>query len=315
MFIVLFLTHVWAASIAVQAPTADTYEYQVYAENHNVQRPSEIVSPCRERSILQTLSAKSSDLFLNGSMEDARTHFKKITDLKWKCDWSKEDRALIHHAFLRLAQTSIAEAKEWVFAAVHFDATLPIDSNVFPPPLVSLYKEKQRALNGLHLPPSTTWQPYVKILRNGESIIDRVPTGKARFTFLSDSHEAVSMIMEGEELLHTLPSSTPFVQGDCKNFILNKSNKWHDSVEIFFDSTCVTMQPQGQLLAQTSLIAPQNAIDQQFMFDASPKKKTWLERNYLWVGAAVVGAIVLSIEMNQRKEQTVTTPSHTIERH
>lgn len=318
MWILLLSPFLFAQNIMVKAPYADIYAYQVFAENSDNLRPSQLELPCSEASILKQYSQTANDNFVNGSLETAKNYFLKIGNLKWKCDWKPKERQIIVEALFRLSQLEAAPSSqiEHIKTAIEFDEDLNMDDKLFPPPLIEIYqhqkaKSKTSALNKYY-------DTYSVVLRNGRPLkVSKdsltVPSGKARYTFLSDSHAPISAVSDP----HNLDiQSAPLVSGDCSSFILNTPEQWSQSVKVFFGPECLVDQPKNSLALATSEIALKeelkNNIDHQLDADNRNKKPHWIERNYLWIGAAIVATVLISSEMNQRKDtQTVIRPTNT----
>lgn len=318
MWILLLSPFLFAQTIMVKAPSADIYAYQVFAENSDDLRPSQLELQCNEASVLKQYSQTANDNFLNGSLETAKNYFSKIGDLKWKCDWKTKERQIIVESLFRLSQLEIEPSSqlEHIKAAIEFDEDISMDNKLFPPPLIEIYQQQRSKYK-----PSTLnkyYDTHPVVLRNGRPLkVSKdslsVPSGKARYTFLSDSHTPISAVSDPQNLDI---QSAPLVSGDCSSFTLNTPEQWSQSVKVFFGPECLVDQPKSSLALASSERALKedlkNNIDNQLETDQKNKKPHWIERNYLWIGAAIVATVLISSEMNQHKDtQTVIRPTNT----
>lgn len=327
MWILIFIHITFADVVMIKSPTADSDAYEVFLENSDNVRPSNIEQRCADSNNLQFLLNSANDHFLNGSVEMAKKQYSEIADLRWNCDWSKEQSHSISESLLRLAQVSEDSKQRTGFlqSLVQFDPNYSPSKSLFPPPLVSEYESISRELTHKTIPLTQFQNQFVKVLRNGRpyslSIRKwRVPSGQARYTFLSDSHHAKSFVTTPEELALMNISTTPLVSGDCKNFQFQKPSQWHQSARLFFAPECIVDQPENSLLKTPTALATANAslaanaIDLQLAEDRQPKKP-WIRENAVWIAtaAALVGTALVVAEMSKRKEtQTVITPTNTM---
>lgn len=324
MWILLLVQMVFGAEVLVKAPQSDVYTYQVFLENSDHTRPSDIDLPCPVRDDLQQYYHSANDNYLNGSLDKAKSEFLEISQLQLSCDWKSKERQQITESLYRLSQltSSMIDQKTWMRAAVDFDPAQTPDKKLFPPPLLKLFDDIQKEQTFKVIAMSKYYDTYTRILRNGRSFqIDKktlkFPEGQARFTFLSDSHAPKTVVVTATALQRSNIESAAFINGDCKSFQFQKPPTWKSGTRLFFSPECIVDQQVNTILAETinspSSTFATNPIEQQIRADSMPRKPTWIERNYLWVGAALVGAVLISAEMNKRKDtQTVITPSNSM---
>lgn len=322
MWILILAQWVYASPVLVKAPETDLQTYQVFLENSDNTRPSDIDIPCSERSDVEQYYHSANDNFLNGSLEKAKIDFTHIANIQWNCDWKSKDREIISESLLRLSQisTSEIEQKKWLRAAVEFDPQMSPNAQLFPPPFLKNFEATKKDLNFSVISLTKYYDTYVKLFRNGRTITVskktiKIPLGRARFTFVSDSHAPRTLVLNGEDLQKQTVTSAAYIDGDCKSHRFQKPSAWNQDTRLFFSPECIVDSTSAPLLTQ-ALTAPAslNSIDQQLQTDAQPRQRTWIERNYIWVGAAIVGAVLISAEMNNRKQtQTVITPSNSVD--
>lgn len=326
MWILFFLQTSFATTVLVKAPQADPYTYQVFIENSNSTRPSELELACPDRDDLEKFVASANDNYLNGSLEKSKKNFLAVSEIKWNCDWETKEREQIMFSLFRLAQLEQqAESQKAILqSAVDFDNRYNPDTKLFPPPLVELFETLKKVDDSAIISTNKYYDTFTKILRNGQPLpsqkkTHKIPSGTARFTFLSDSHQAKTLVISARDLEKTTITSSALIDGDCKSFEFKKPLSWQNPVQLFFSPECIVDQPVNALLAEStpvrSALLAQNSIEQQLQEQRSPRKPTWIERNYFWVGAALMGAVLISAEMNNRKDtQTVITPTNSANR-
>ncbi len=323
MWILLFFQLAFADTVMVKAPQADPDTYQVFLENSDTIRPSDMELGCAVADQLHETFEQANDNFLNGSVELATKQFRDVSELQWSCDWRERDRKLISEAQMRLAQLAPSEEqkKSWLMTLSSFDPTYSPPTNVFPPPLVTDWNSARNSVSTKTLFVSKYSATYVKVVRNGRPFTIgkksiKVPAGQARYTFYSDSHYPKTVIMEPNEIAQADLSSAPYLNGDCKNFEFQKPAQWKAGARLFFDPECVIEKPDNTLFTAQTLATPSvsslpNAIDMQLEEDRMPKKN-WVRRNAVWIGtaAAIIGTAIVISEMSKRKDtQTVITPT------
>jgi hypothetical protein len=322
MFFQVLVNVAFASSVLVQAPNSNDNEYLVFSENSASVRPSELKEECLQSAQLQSYFLKANDHYINGSMENSKNFYKKVINMKWDCDWDGKQRGIIQWSYLRLAQVSNTQADtdHFLQELVDFDESIPPDASAFPPPVIEKYIKIKAETARMNFN-TESFPVYAKILRNGKPLGKgsvRIPTNTARFSFLSDSHHPVFKVLRSDDLYKMDIFSSPFVTGSCKDFHFSKPGKWFQDAEIFFSPDCIVDRPQNSLAAaipsfkETNVVS--NPIEMQLQQDARTHRPTWIERNYIWVGTAIVGALVISAEMNKRKEQTVITPSNSLQK-
>lgn len=318
MWILFFLQWAHSTTVLVKAPQTDIYAYQVFLENSDNTRPSDIDLPCPERYELENYSFSANDYFLNGSIEKAKEVFVQISDLQWSCDWKPKEREIIFESLLRLSQipSSEGDQKKWMRSAVEFDPQGSPNSLLFPPPFVKDFEDTKKSLHFQTLSLAKYYDTYVKVYRNGRAFSVnkkhiKIPNARARFTFVSDSHKPQTIVSDVSELQKKTIESSPYIHGDCKSFQFQKPPTWNHDTRLFFNPECIVESTSPSRLAETAVVTPSNTLEQQLRSEPSRLKPTWIERNYLWVGAALVGAVLISAEMSNRKQtQTVITPSN-----
>lgn len=319
MFFQIFISLSLASPWLIKAPSAPAQEFIVYAQNSDMQKISTYFLKCENTpSVLESLK-KAQILFLDGDLQKSKNHFLEIVDKKWSCDWSDEDRKMISFSFFRLAQMEEDSSLQthWLQEAINFDDLFQPDSSVFPPPLLQKYKTlKNQQENQKILLPAFS-KKYNALLRNGRFIslnsmtIEALP-GKARYTLLSDTFLPEKLFITLAELETTQIDPKPMVYGDCSSPQLHESLRWLRDIQIFFALDCVKSLATAPSETTPASIGPQSlALSSEI--PTAEKSGSWIQRNALWIGTAVVGSILIGYQIqNHNKESRVTVPTTTV---
>ena len=321
----ILLLNVVSASWLVKAPSSNPQEFAVYSQNSDYQKISTYFLRCAEKNQILEDFKKAQILFLDGNLDQAKQQFLLVTERKWSCDWAENERQLVLFSFLRMAQIEQDSARQtqWLTHAVQFDSEWTPDPSVFPPPLIEQFSAVRRQSIAQKIVLPAFSQKYSALLRNGRFIslaqlsLEAIG-GKARYTFVSDTYQIETVFITLSELEQLTLQPQPLVLGDCNNFQVSENLKWVENVSVFFDLKCV--KTSQQLLTQSSStnsdsvakIAPQLQLPT-MPGDPAPPQKTWIQRNGLWLGTALVGSLLLSYHLkNQERPQTVAVPTTTL---
>jgi hypothetical protein len=322
MILNLLLSVSFAATLLVKAPKANPHDYFIYAQNNEVEKISSHLIKCDKSAPLRQTFKQAQYHFLNGSLEKSQSLFKEISEQKWECDWRDEDRKIISFSYFRLAQLSQNEMEQiqLITDAINFDDSTKPDEAIFPPPIFQLYQQLHNELKK-H---SFSWPAFAKnysyVLRNGQFISLSNPaietfSLRARYTFVSDSYKLETFTMTFEEILNRELEPRPWVTGECHsgkidNELLSEVN----SIKIFYDNNCIDDAGKPAPTQGLPVLATTNPLGSKDSLNVSlGKKKSWLQRNYFWVGAFVVGSLVIAnqVKHNNEPSQTVLVPTTT----
>ena len=88
--------------------------------------------------------------------------------------------------------------------------------------------------------------------------------------------------------------------------------KWIENVSVFFALNCV--KSSQQISNSGAMAKIDSSLRLPVMPEApQPQQRTWIQRNGLWLGTAVVGSLLLSYHLkNQDRPQTVAVPTTTL---
>lgn len=322
MFLHLMLSLGFAStSWVIKAPGANANEFAVYAQNSSAEKISAYFLKCDVKKELYEDFKKAQIQFLDGNIEQAKTLFANVAEKKWSCDWTDDERKMISFSFLRLAQLENEGLlqQQWLQDAIDFDDQLKADESIFPPPIVKAFILLQKK----QLPQKITLPNVVKkfsaILRNGRfmnlaQITLQAQPGKARYTLISDSYQVEKVFLTLSELEVLSLEPQPLVFGDCENFQIAESLRWLKNISVFHGLDCIKENHSTEKTLtsippkETSLLASNDEMQ-------SPLKPqgSWIQRNALWVGTAIVGSLLIGYHLNRQNEpQAVAVPSTTL---
>lgn len=325
MFLNLFVTTVFAAQWLVKAPTAHPQEFAVYAQNSQYEKISNYFLQCEVRSQLNDDLKKAQILFLDGDLQLAKDQFAKVVEKKWSCDWADDERKLISFSFLRLAQmtTNLEAQKNYLYEAIQFDESFLPDEALFPPPLVAVYKTLLQQLPRQKIVLPDFSKKFSALLRNGRfislaNLTLETQAGKARYTFVSDAYLPEKLFINLTELEALTVEPQPLAYGECESMQVHESLKWQTELHVFYSLDCIKGAQTKSSLAVNTMGSSSQIKD--FATTTTPQmpepeapKGTWLRRNGLWLGTAIVGSLLVSYHLkNQDKEQHVAVPTTTL---
>lgn len=323
MILNLLISLAFAGTLVVKAPGANSHEFFIYSQNNEAQKISTHVLQCRKNINLEQTLKEAQYHFLNSSLDKSIGLFKTIADNKWSCDWKDDERQVITFALFRLAQLSSNEMDQiqHLTDAINFDDSITPDESLFPPPVVNLYKKLKRQLVKKSFTLPAFSKNYSYVLRNGRFISLSQPvletySLRARYTFISDAYKPETLVVTAEDLMSRNMEPQPWVQGDCKSPRLSEELvDIQQEVKVFFSADCVSTvgSASPNSLASNSydsFRAPPSTLSQNLPI---PEKKSWIQRNYIWVGAAVVSSLLIAHQLQKNNEpQRVVVPTNTV---
>ncbi len=322
MFLNVLISMTLASQWLVKAPEAHPQEFAVYAQNSAAEKISAHFLKCDLEQTLQEDLKKAQILFLDGDLLKAKKQFLKVIEKKWSCDWADDERQIISFSFFRLAQLEQdgPNPLRWIKEAVQFDDAYVADATIFPPPLIDAYKTnlQKNTLQKITLP--LVAKKFSALLRNGRFIslsqlTVQARDGKARFTFVSDTYLVEKVFVSLKELETLSLEPQALVYGSCENFQLHESLQWLSQVSVFHRLDCVKSPTQNTQVTSSTL--PTTQILSNFKNEQTApqdvKTGSWLQRNGLWLGTAIVGSVLLTMHLNnQDREQRVMVPTTTL---
>lgn len=313
----LLISISFATTWIIKAPQANPHDFHVYSQNSTDAKISTAFSSCQYTDRLRQLLKEGQYHFLDGSLKVASDKFEQIIDMRWNCDWKENERKVIVFSLMRSAQLTESPSKQLqlVTEAVNFDESLEPDEALFPPPLMRLYHKSKEQMAKVDFVIPDEFKKYTALFRNGKflslnSLAVSIHQQRARFTLISDSYRSETLISSVDELKNLHLEPVPLVEGHCHSFKVVDEVKSLANFKIFFDLNCIpsNTEPRAALESispNTSLTSPPQSH--------VPTRKSWIERNWVWIGVAVVGSAVVAhqIYQNQNEPKTVVIPSNT----
>lgn len=318
----LFISLSLAMPLSIKAPNADAGDFFVYQNKKNQQLRIQDLVICHAKSELDQNFKQAQYDYLNSDMAKSVIAYKKVIALQWHCDWKKQQHDRIFHSFLKLAQISQnkKDRMQLLFQAKAFSPKSQPNKSIFAPPIINLY-------NNIHLENykktvflSKSFKEFHAVYRNGKKLglADGQLTNtdiKARYTFLSTSYLPVTLIATLSEIEKNKIQVEPMVDGTCKNFnISSKIQNLQRPVTVFFSPQCQKQQGFNQQTIASFPNITTPSSDSSLTTSAQPfsKKKSWIRRNYWWVGAAILtSAILIHQNASKSEPQTVVVPTNT----
>lgn len=184
------------------------------------------------------------NLYFQGRLALAKSHFTDIIKQQWNKDWTKKQKNWIYFSFLRLAQIA-KEFKEKQFLinqAIAFAPYKKPNIKVFSPPFVKLYKKLYKQTQWSYISNYLKLQNYEKIIVNGR-VFDIKPNIKIsvssfslfRVSLLSNKSQVYSEITNYKLFSEKKLLQKALVTGDCDNFDNHSNYKY----SIFFSKSCI----------------------------------------------------------------------------
>lgn len=307
-----------SASWLVKSPTANPQEFAVYSQNSDFQKISSYFLRCEEKNQLLEDFKKAQILFLDGNLEKAKQQFLIVVEKKWACDWAEGERQIVLFSFLRMAQLEQEDTRQnnWLQKALQYDVEWTPDSSIFPPPLLQKYNTLRRQTLSQKITLPEFSQKFSALLRNGRfvslaQLTLEAPAGQARYTFVSDTYQIETVFLTLSELEQLSLQPKPFITGDCNGFEVSENLKWIENISVFHSLNCVKGTHQQAVAASVPADSAVRIPD--VPSTSVPHQKTWIQRNGLWLGTAIVGSLLVSYHLkNQERPQSVAVPTTTL---
>jgi hypothetical protein len=314
------------ASLAYRAPSARNQDFIAWV-NANGDGTLASVSTTQNADAKEKLNGlleSAQRAYLEGSLEDSKTFYKKIISLALEEDWSIAQRRAIHFSFIRLAQLAPNESERMqnLTAAAEYAPDLNADSSLFPPPLVNDY-EKARfecASTSTSVPVRELFADFDVLVLDGrridlqENAVARIPHGNHRVSFVSNAYATVTARLTGAQLAAYKPATRPILSGTCE------SPAWAIAPErealAYFAHDCQYRFKGGQWSRLNHKQSVENTWaqlkpmrDPNAYIQTQPAHKTILKSKWFWAGVAgaALAAVMISQRDNQRDAQVIPT--------
>lgn len=312
MFWIFFSINLWSQVVVI--PSSSTPEAELLS--HLSQNPQELsfdqaylTLQKEKRQALLTHLKKAQFAFLEGQIDQAQLEFQKLADLRWNEDWPDREREVIHFSIVRLAQLSQDRQQRlsYLQEALDLDPEIRIDEEVFPPPLVSDYKQilKDRHFQVWQLPKGA--ERFERLIINGRSFPGRVSflrdtNRKVRITFLSKHLKPQTRTVEIQDLANQELEALP-LSGQVLN-CLTPDWAWPLGEEFemrLLASECKERRPLQLPIASQ---APQPITT-----TSGKSLKRVLRSPWLWAGVSLVATGLLIHHQQQNRDGASSRPN------
>lgn len=224
MFWLLLIWNLMAGEVVIQGENVTDLQYQQFI----LQNPE-------KQSYISSLEAKNNDglmeelkrgqfHFLKGSLNQAKIHFKNISDQRFEQDWKKEERKAIHYSLFRLAQLeqNPKDSANYILQALQLDDEIIPNKKLFPPPLITKYNQlkSDHKIQAFPLPKKANL--YSRILINGKKVegsstFFRARPGEIRIRFMSNRLKDVILVSKAKNIQSSKLTEVLLATGPCEN--------------------------------------------------------------------------------------------------
>lgn len=282
---------------ATQQQGSQTFVQMLLAEPQNKAAQSQI----REKFI----DAKAS--LLKGEYEKSKAVFLEIIGDAYNTDWPSQQRALITHSFLSLAEMSSvpSEKKYWVTKAVGFSLGEIPEIQTLSKNVQDLIRETLKSARSfdVSLKILNEWD---LILLNGREVKAtelqslKILSENYRITFLSNQFQPRSEIFHSNQISKIAPTRESIVAGSCENpqLMTSPGNKIY---RVLFPEGCErewnknwVVKIQNRFLPSYNLAQSDSELSEKPSLPSSSK--------WLWGTALVAGIALILVNQNSRTE-------------
>ncbi len=318
MIFLLVIMNLWAREVVIQSEQTSDIRYR----KHLLENP-------QSQSFIQYHTSQKTDLtyellnelklgqfhFLNGNLEKALEHFKKMAELQHQANWDSRERDGIHYALMRLSQLEKdkAQKQSWLKQAVAFEYGKEPDPKLFPPPLIEDYgKLRKKMIQYVWQLPKQA-DLFDRVFVNGKSqkghsgFIKTVGAVQ-RIQFLSNRYLPVYYVTHPKQLGKLIIKPVALAQGSCHRPVLNKDINPGWKWSYLLDDCVSNSRDEGRPALVQKPSHRQNQINQQVSVDTEKtkgkKKIGFYESKWFWVGLSVLatGFAFQSFEQNRKNQ-------------
>ena len=285
-----------ASTILIQGPGTSPLEYRAA-----LKADPDAISPSRNalkqkpaatsREKLLKLFAEAQKSFLEKSDEEAAAKFAQVTAMATADDWDLSDRNILMHAYLRLAQLIPARTDTLLKQAAACGDDAQAESELFPPPLLEKLAAARAAV-----PRSAPPFGWVMTLVNGFPCgpgCAGIPlTGeKVRLTFLSDTWQSVTQIMDPRQLPSAQVAQVALASGHCA-----ASQSSLPGAKVFWGLDC---EPAAKPLNFQPVVKNSELPK----FEIREQGTKFYKSKWFWGGVVLAAAAALAINGQKRQKQ------------
>lgn len=306
------------AAVLIQGSTVPEFEYRAA-----LKADPDLVSPvtqlsrqrpsAAQRELLLSKFAAAQKSFLENSKEEASAHFQAVVSLIAADDWSRADRQVFLHSYLRLAQLELSLEKQnsWLTRALGAGDDLELDAGLFPPPLLRTLANFRREVPRASLPKNIFADGWNMVLVNGivctkERCREFPLVGdKVRVTFLSDIWQPVTLTAEAGSFKNLKPQKIAWVSGDCTKTQFSAASLPFKDPKAFWGLACEA-PPAGQPV-NLQPVAQSHALPAMDIKERSP---AFYKSKWFWGGVVLAAAVAIIVNGQKQKEEKEPTTTY-----
>ncbi len=321
------------SAVLIHGPGTPTLDYRAALKaDPDLRSPTEHLLKARpgagRREALLTAFASAQTAFLENSLGEARALFESVAGMMNHADWPRADRQVFLHACLRSAQLQADSEGQnlWLARAVALGDYIEAEAGLFPPPLLAGLKKFRAEIPRARVSPEVFAAGWTTVLLNGYVCSAKTCAGfplggeKVRATFLSDTWQSVTLMLDARELTTVQPKQVAWVSGDCTKTRFSAAVSALKGARSFWGLECESLSPAGNLATASSAntahtsdsktlnlnpIAQTQALP---TFQIKEKSIAFYESKWFWMGVGVLAAgALIANGQNKREEKEPTT--------
>lgn len=303
------------ATVLIQGPGTPDFDYRAAlkadpdllspVQTLVRQRPSPI-----QRETLLSGFASAQKAFLENSPQEAQALFESVVAMISADDWSRADRQIFLHSYLRLAQlqTLLEKQNYWLNRALAAGDDVEPEAGLFPPPLLHALKKIRADVPRAVVQENLFREGWTMILFNGIPCTKQNCPGlpltgeKMRVTFLSNVWQSVSLYLDSTELKSVSVKKIAWIGGDCAKTQFSPASLALKEPEPFWGSNCASPNRSPDFKP----IPPTDAIPRIEIKESSP---AFYKSKWFWGGVvlAAAAAVIMNSQKREKEQREPTT--------
>lgn len=319
----LFCSSAWSNTYpVVRDPRVDSTTYQAHLASRKSAVPLSrylVNQPLTSEVVeeFNRLLRQAQSHYFGKSLAEARNSFRQLVNLSHQADWPQAQRKALFFSHIRLAQLSDSpeDRSQWLRKAAQFAYDLPLDKDLFPPPIQQEYSQVHSTLEMVSLVPNESWRNFTYLVVNGlvyplgHAAKILVPNATHRFTWLSDQNLPYNDVTQASKMAYTQIPSLPAVSGPCTD------PKIHPTLppltQVYAGQNCKKINTEWALHPEPPRAPAQVNLPSNVHSEPEQAKPTWTKSRWLWLGASAVtlAAVYLANQDRSESERRIA-PSH-----
>jgi hypothetical protein len=335
------------ADVLIHGPGSPTLDYRATLKaNPDFRSPTEFLLKSRpgpgRREALLTAFASAQKAFLENSLGEARALFESVASMMSHADWPRADRQVFLHACLRLAQLEADSEGQnrWLARAVAVGDDTQAEAGLFPPPLLAGLKKFRAEIPRARVSREVFDNGWTMVLLNGHVCSAHncagFPMGgeKVRATFLSDTWQSVSLMLDARELTTVRPKAVAWVSGACAKTQFSAASSALRDARSFWGLECEALNSGSTLASGTGMgltsgsttyseaiatptssggaalnFNPSTPSQSLPTFEIKENSPAFYKSKWFWIGVGVLatGALIANDQKKKEEKEPTTT--------